>query len=181
MLLLVVEAPIDLIEGSAVRRRPCQSIIKLELDGPVLLPSRSSDTLLLAKLITARPHPTDPPTGPTERVRVMASTALLLSPLRRAALGLGGGSGSSGLLARRAMSASAKVWIDKETRVIVQGFTGKQGTFHSQQAMDYFGTKVVGGVTPKKGGTTHLGLPVFDTVSISPRLGPVVGCDRSRA
>ncbi|KAL9184864.1 hypothetical protein ACHAXT_002641 [Thalassiosira profunda] len=63
----------------------------------------------------------------------------------------------------RAMSANAKVWIDKDTRVICQGFTGKQGTFHSTQAIDY-GTNMVGGVTPKKGGQTHLGLPVFDTV-----------------
>ncbi len=56
------------------------------------------------------------------------------------------------------------VLVDAETRVITQGFTGAQGSFHSEQAIAY-GTKVVGGVTPGKGGTTHLGLPVFDTVA----------------
>lgn len=56
------------------------------------------------------------------------------------------------------------VLVDKNTRVICQGFTGANGTFHSEQAIAY-GTKMVGGVTPGKGGTTHLGLPVFDTVS----------------
>jgi succinyl-CoA synthetase alpha subunit len=56
------------------------------------------------------------------------------------------------------------ILIGKETRVICQGITGSQGTFHSEQAIAY-GTKMVGGVTPGKGGTTHIGLPVFDTVS----------------
>jgi succinyl-CoA synthetase alpha subunit len=56
------------------------------------------------------------------------------------------------------------ILINKNTRVICQGITGAQGTFHSEQAIAY-GTKMVGGVTPGKGGTTHIGLPVFNTVS----------------
>lgn len=56
------------------------------------------------------------------------------------------------------------IMINKNTKVICQGFTGAQGTFHSEQAVAY-GTKMVGGVTPGKGGTQHIGLPVFDTVA----------------
>jgi succinyl-CoA synthetase alpha subunit len=67
------------------------------------------------------------------------------------------------------------VLIDKNTKVICQGFTGKNGTFHSEAAVAY-GTKMVGGTSPGKGGTTHLGLPVFDTVV---EAKAKTGCDAS--
>jgi succinyl-CoA synthetase alpha subunit len=67
------------------------------------------------------------------------------------------------------------ILIDKDTKVICQGFTGKNGTFHSEQAIAY-GTKMVGGTSPGKGGTKHLGLPVFDTVAEAKEN---TGCDAS--
>jgi succinyl-CoA synthetase alpha subunit len=60
------------------------------------------------------------------------------------------------------------ILVDKKTRVVVQGLTGREGSFHSQQMIDY-GTKIVAGVTPGKGGTNHLGVPVFDTVAEAAR------------
>jgi len=67
------------------------------------------------------------------------------------------------------------ILIGKNTKVICQGFTGKNGTFHSEQAIAY-GTKMVGGTSPGKGGSTHLGLPVFDTVA---QARDKTGCDAS--
>src|SRR5438045_5750828 len=67
------------------------------------------------------------------------------------------------------------ILVDKNTRVICQGFTGNQGTFHSEQAIAY-GTKMVGGTSPGKGGSKHLNLPVFDTVIEAKK---ATGCDAS--
>lgn len=61
---------------------------------------------------------------------------------------------------QRLFSSTTNVWVNKNTKVICQGMTGNQGTFQTQQALDYH-TKMVGGVSPKKAGTKHLGLPVF--------------------
>ena len=67
------------------------------------------------------------------------------------------------------------IWVTAGTKVICQGFTGKHGTFHSEQAIAY-GTKMVGGTSPGKGGSTHLNLPVFDTVE---EAKAKTGCDAS--
>src|SRR5579883_169908 len=74
-----------------------------------------------------------------------------------------------------ARKVTMSILIDAGTKVICQGFTGKNGTFHSEQAIAY-GTKMVGGTSPGKGGSTHLGLPVFDTVA---EARAQTGCDAS--
>ena len=77
--------------------------------------------------------------------------------------------------ANAAAALRMSILIDKNTKVICQGFTGKNGTFHSEQAIAY-GTRMVGGTSPGKGGSTHLGLPVFDTVAEAKQK---TGCDAS--
>jgi succinyl-CoA synthetase alpha subunit len=70
--------------------------------------------------------------------------------------------------AKANVNPTAAVFVDHNTRLICQGFTGKQGTFHSEQAIAY-GTKMVGGISPGKGGSTHIGLPVFNSVKDAKR------------
>merc|ERR1719271_1686143 len=71
--------------------------------------------------------------------------------------------------------ATANVWVNKDTRVICQGMTGRQGTFHTQHAIDY-GTKMVGGVNAKKAGSEHMGLPVFKNATEARK---ATNCDAS--
>ncbi|KAG8498219.1 hypothetical protein CXB51_007351 [Gossypium anomalum] len=101
--------------------------------------------------------------------RLIQSLSSRISPHKPQISPLTPSSSSSQLLTQsRSFSAAPApqpaVFIDKNTRVICQGITGKNGTFHTEQAIEY-GTKMVGGVTPKKGGTEHLGLPVFNSVA----------------
>ena len=96
--------------------------------------------------------------------------------LRAEFLGRGRNEGRRGKSRRAGGWRAMSVLVDKKTRVIVQGLTGREGSFHSQQMIDY-GTKVVAGVTPGKGGTKHLGVPVFDTVAEAERETGANACD----
>ena len=98
-----------------------------------------------------------------EGTNAAAARALLAqSGLDHHARGRSHRCGAQGRRARQERQGMS-ILVNKRTRVICQGFTGKQGTFHSEQALAY-GTQLVGGVTPGRGGQKHLGLPVFDTV-----------------
>jgi succinyl-CoA synthetase alpha subunit len=89
-----------------------------------------------------------------------SAAAQLLSQPRKPPLAFSEARG----FASASAAPQAAVFVDKNTRVICQGITGKNGTFHTEQAIEY-GTNMVAGVTPKKGGTEHLGLPVFNSVA----------------
>jgi succinyl-CoA synthetase alpha subunit len=67
------------------------------------------------------------------------------------------------------------IWLDSSSKIVVQGITGKNGQFHTEQMLDY-GTKVIGGVTPGKGGQETQGLPIWDTVSEATDAGANVSC-----
>ena len=101
-----------------------------------------------------------------QRVAATCSTSASSSSSSSSSSSYSNASATAVLLAKSMSTitkSNPKVFVDKNTKVVCQGFTGKNGTFHSEQAIKY-GTKIVGGVTPRKGGTMHLNLPVFNTV-----------------
>ena len=98
-----------------------------------------------------------------KKVVIIGMSSTYYNFIRRSAQRLVESSSSSLMTKFYSSKTTPAVFIDKNTKVICQGFTGKNGTFHSEQAIKY-GTQLVGGVTPKKGGTMHLNRPVFDSV-----------------